>query len=116
MSDVVISVEGLSKRYLVGHDGPRESYTSLRDTLDRHGKNFARKTMDMARGRQIIQGDSLAEFWALKDESVEVKRGEVLGIIGRNAAGKSTLLKILPRVTTPTTGRIKVKGRIALPA
>jgi lipopolysaccharide transport system ATP-binding protein len=52
-------------------------------------------------------------FWAFKDVSFEVKHGEVLGIIGRNGAGKSTLLKIMSRVTTPTKGQIKIKGRIA---
>ncbi len=112
-SDVVISVEGLSKSYLVGHEGPRESYHSLRDTLVRHGKNYARKAIDMARGRQIIQGDSVDEFWALKDVSFEVKRGEVLGIIGRNGAGKSTLLKVLSRITEPTSGRVVLDGRVA---
>ncbi len=113
MSDVVISVENLSKSYLIGHDGPQERYHSLRDTIVRHGKNYVRKAVDMARGRQIIQGDSVEEFWALKDVSFEVKRGEVLGIIGRNGAGKSTLLKILSRITEPTSGRVVLDGRVA---
>jgi lipopolysaccharide transport system ATP-binding protein len=113
MSDTVISVESLSKSYFVGHEGPRERYHSLRDSLVRHGKNYVRKAVDMARGRQIIQGDSVEEFWALKDVSFEVKRGEVLGIIGRNGAGKSTLLKILSRITSPTLGRITLNGRVA---
>jgi lipopolysaccharide transport system ATP-binding protein len=113
MSDTVISVESLSKSYLVGHEGPRERYHSLRDSLVRHGKNYVRKAVDMARGRQIIQGDSIEEFWALKDVSFEVRRGEVLGIIGRNGAGKSTLLKILSRITEPTSGRVTLRGRVA---
>lgn len=113
MSDVVISVENLSKSYLIGHDGPQERYHSLRDTLVRHGKNCVRKAVDMARGRQIIQGDNIEEFWALKDVSFEVKQGEVLGIIGRNGAGKSTLLKILSRITEPSSGRVTLNGRVA---
>ena len=112
-SDTVISVENLSKSYLIGHDGPQERYHSLRDTVVRHGKNYVRKAVDMMRGRQIIQGDEVEEFWALKDVSFEVKRGEVLGIIGRNGAGKSTLLKILSRITEPTSGRVTLNGRVA---
>jgi ABC-type polysaccharide/polyol phosphate transport system ATPase subunit len=67
----------------------------------------------MATGRQIVQGDVVEEFWALKDVSFEVKRGEVLGVIGRNGGDKSTLLKILSRITEPSEGRVTISGRVA---
>lgn len=76
-------------------------------------KDFGRKAIDMARGRQIVQGDEVEEFWALKDVSFDVNQGEVVGIIGRNGAGKSTLLKILSRITEPTQGRVTLRGRVA---
>jgi lipopolysaccharide transport system ATP-binding protein len=114
MSDIVISVENVSKRYLVGHrSAQRASYTALRDVIGREARNFVRKAVDLVRGRQIVQGDEVEEFWALKNVSFQIKQGEVVGIIGRNGAGKSTLLKILSRITEPTEGRALLRGRVA---
>jgi len=112
----IISIENLSKRYLVGHRAERGgayNYTALRDVLGREMRNFGRKALDVMRGRQVVQGDTVEEYWALKDVSFEVREGEVLGIIGRNGAGKSTLLKILSRITEPTSGRVTLRGRVA---
>lgn len=100
MGEVAIRVDGLSKLYHVGHGA---SYFSLRESLARlPGRLLGRREA----------ADHRDELWALRDVSFEVRRGEVLGVIGRNGAGKSTLLKILSRITRPTAGRAEVWGRV----
>src|SRR3954453_13023151 len=111
--DVVIRAEGLGKRYELGHAADRERYIALRDVLASGARGVLRRTADMLRGRAVIPGDTVEEFWALREVSFEGGRGEVLGIIGRNGAGKSTLLKILSRITEPTEGRVTIRGRVA---
>jgi len=107
MSDTVIRVENLSKRYVLGHR--RNRHDGLRHRME----DLLRNPFGWLRGRMRKRRAERGEFWALKDVSFEVKHGEVLGVIGRNGAGKSTLLKILSRITEPTAGRVRLKGRVA---
>jgi homopolymeric O-antigen transport system ATP-binding protein len=74
--DIVIRAEKLGKKYVISHQAERERYVALRDVLARGARGLWRKAADMARGRQIVQGDEVEEFWALKDVSFEVKPGE----------------------------------------
>jgi lipopolysaccharide transport system ATP-binding protein len=96
-SDIAISVRGLSKVYTINHDGLKKP--SFREVVVDKVKHPFRKA-------------KTEQFWALKDVSFEVKKGDVVGIIGRNGAGKSTLLKILSRIVEPTSGEVDLYGRV----
>jgi len=102
MSDLAIRVENLSKLYHIGKAQRR--HDTLRDAIMDAFKRWNVRTLERS---------NVDTIWALKDASFDVKRGDVIGIIGRNGAGKSTLLKILSRITEPTEGRVEMHGRVA---
>ena len=112
MSDVVIKVENLSKQYRLGVVGTGTISHDLNRAWARmRGKEDPYSLIGDLNDRSLSKDSDYV--WALKDINFEVKQGEVLGIIGKNGAGKSTLLKILSKITTPTTGSAKIKGRVA---
>ncbi|HLP00766.1 MAG TPA: ABC transporter ATP-binding protein [Opitutaceae bacterium] len=104
MSRPIIQIRGVSKKYRLGHIG----MTSLRDDVER----FGRWCRSLAGGTPAAPREDKRDFWALRDVSFDVQPGEALGIIGRNGAGKSTLLKVLSRITEPTSGEIRLRGRV----
>lgn len=97
MSDTAIEVRGIGKRFDIGAD--QGSAKLLTENLSERVRAFGRR-------------QKFEEYWALRDVSFEVRRGETMGIIGHNGAGKSTLLKILSRITPPTTGEARLRGRV----
>jgi lipopolysaccharide transport system ATP-binding protein len=105
MNDCVISAEGLSKFFLIG---PHQSGTGTGSYSAR--REFLR-LLPMMAGRAI--DDRVDNFWALRDVNFEIRAGDVVGLIGSNGSGKSTILKILSRITLPSRGRFEIRGRVA---
>jgi len=102
MSLLAVSTENISKRYRLGTINRGVLFQEVRDTINRvvWGKNSVEPKPDRN------------EFWALRDVSFDLKEGDTMALIGRNGAGKSTLLKILSRTTSPTAGRVRLRGRV----
>ena len=97
---LVIKVNDLGKKYMISHQGePR--YQALRDVISDGAKRLVKK------GKPIPRRE---EFWALRHADFSIYEGDKIGIIGRNGAGKTTILKLLSRVTSPSEGKIKIKG------
>jgi len=108
MSDIAIKIEHLSKMYRLGEISNGTLWQDIQSwTARKRNKEDPHSKLEYK-----YSGDK-DHFWALKDVCFDIKQGDRIGIIGKNGAGKSTLLKILSRITTPTEGIIKIKGRIA---
>jgi len=107
-SKPIIEIKNLGKKYNITHQ--RGGYVALRDVL----MNVLKSPFSFlkTKAKQVAGMETKEEFWALKDINFEVQKGEIVGIIGSNGAGKSTLLKILTQITPPTTGEIKIHGRV----
>ncbi|BBL76650.1 polysaccharide ABC transporter ATP-binding protein [Methylomagnum ishizawai] len=105
---VAIAIEGLGKKFALRHQAGRKPYSTFRDALTDGVKYLGKKLVGRGGGK-----DSMEEFWALDDISLDIREGEKVGVIGRNGAGKSTLLKILSRIIEPSRGRIRIRGRVA---
>jgi len=110
MSKPIIEVNNISKCYTIGM---KETYGSLREEIMQAISSPFKRIFKKHGENKVKSNDDSDVFWALKDVSFNVGEGEVLGIIGKNGSGKSTMLKILSRITEPTSGRIIMRGRVA---
>lgn len=108
MNDVAIRVEGLGKQYRIG--GPQEKHRTLREEIADSALAPWRRMRAIV--RREAPPEAAETIWALRDVSFDVQQGDVIGIVGRNGAGKSTALKILSRITDPTEGRAEIHGRV----
>jgi lipopolysaccharide transport system ATP-binding protein len=108
MEKPIIEIKNIGKKYNITHQ--RGGYVALRDIL----MNVVKAPFSFLKNKakQVVGISTKEDFWALKDVSFNIKKGEVVGIIGANGAGKSTLLKILSQITPPTTGEIILRGRV----
>jgi lipopolysaccharide transport system ATP-binding protein len=110
MTDTVIRAEGLGKRFIIGHKVERDGL--LREAMTTGARSLFRRGAEFLKGRASNTPGETEEFWALRDLNFEIRRGELVSIIGHNGAGKSTLLKVLSRITEPTRGRVEINGRV----
>ena len=111
MQDIAIKLDNISKQYRLGYIGSG----TLSHDLNRWWSLIRGKedpSLKIGSTNNLLEKDS-KYVWALKDINLEIKKGEILGVVGKNGAGKSTLLKLLSKVTGPTTGQIKIDGKIA---
>jgi len=108
MSNIVVQVDRLGKRYRLGEQSQQ---SSLKSAMTQGLKSLQRRLTGQSRRRPSTP--QAEEFWALQDVSFEIRQGDRVGIVGRNGAGKSTLLKILSRITEPSLGEVRLRGRVA---
>ena len=106
--DNVIQIENLGKKYIITHQ-PKEQYPTLREAIVKQTKKITKGIFN----KNKISIPKKEEFWALRNINLSISKGEKIGIIGKNGAGKTTLLKLLSRITEPSEGLIKIKGRVA---